>query len=123
VVPAPKAAVWIRGDERNLVGSWRLDQLQGDLRRSLGESAEPVLLPPADECADARIVGDRRPRCGEREAAAGALLAASHGPGGRRATAVTKRSTNSRKPRTARRTYLDTRQTAHDTPPREQDTE
>src|SRR4051794_7454228 len=79
-----------RGDARPL------DSRGDDIRRLGRQPPETALLPAGDEAPDPLVVLDRRARGGEREATAGALAAAAHGPRGRRPTPLAERRARQR---------------------------
>lgn len=87
MVAPPKAPISVGRDEGERSDGRPLDGLGHELRREPREEAEPAFLPGRDKRLHRRVVGDGRPRRGEREAPARALPAAGNGPGSRRAAA------------------------------------
>jgi hypothetical protein len=69
----------------------RRDDLRYQLRRLLGQTAPPLLLPRANEGTGALVVHDRRTGASEGETTACALGAPPHRPRARRAAALAHR--------------------------------
>jgi hypothetical protein len=91
VLPAPELAHRVGRYWRDHVGRRTLDVCGNELGSKHGGSAEPVLLPRADECAGRPPVGDRRPRLPKSEPASRTFAALVHRPYGGSAAAGTER--------------------------------
>jgi hypothetical protein len=78
-------------DERQRFGLRARQGCDDDLGGRRGDPTEAVLLPAGDDQANALVVGDRRPRGRERDAAVRALRTALHRPGRRAPAALAQR--------------------------------
>ena len=89
----PPLAVPGHGDER--VDRWSRHDVCNEVREHLREVAPPALLPRRHDRPRTRVVDQRSPGTGEREAAARALDAASDRPRPRTAAALARRAAQS----------------------------
>jgi hypothetical protein len=91
MVPALEAARAVGWDERERCHGRRGQGVGHRVGRHRRQRSQAALLPRAHELPNSRVVRDRRPGRGEREAAACALTAPLDRPGGRSAAASTER--------------------------------
>src|SRR3954471_12984081 len=114
VMAALEHALTLGRDEGQRGDARPLDARGDEIRRLGRQPSETALLPAGDEAPDPLVVLDRRARGGEREAAAGALAAAAHGPRGRRPTPLAERRSQQRQALAAARAQLLSARSADD---------
>ena len=122
VVAAVSTALRIGRDEDQRLAAV-VERVGGQGSRDGRQAAEASLLPASDESAHGLVVGDSRPRPGEGQPPAGALAAASDGPGRGGAAALAARAAKSGQRAEAALADLRTRKPARNAALRQQEVE
>ena len=120
---APETAVRVRRNERDCVHAGPRDRLERDGDRGGHEAPQGSLLPRSDDRTDSVVVMDGGTRAGKREPPSGALAAAPHRPGRRRAAPVAEGWLDPRQPSEALLADLKAAQPTGDAPLRQEDVE